>query len=153
MAEVDPITASQVKAIHVALAQQGIDDDTYRSMLRDGWGVHSCKQLDRHQAHRLIMRLHGGRTKPRTRRPITHPAKPPTLPVDAEKVIHLPTPKQVQLIHDLIHEIAWDHTDGYRRWLRTCLGIRKVRTKEDAHRVILGLRGLGRGGHAKVRHE
>ena len=146
-----PITKAQIKAIHVALHKQGIDDETYREMLDNEYGVSSCKALDRRQAHQLLNRLKVALTKPakpRTRRPIQNPAAPVA---NDDDVVYLATPKQNQLIYELIQEVAWDHADGYQRWLKTCLGLSKVRSRNDASRVIQGLRGLKKGGHAKLR--
>ena len=115
------ITTTQIRAIHAALHRHGIEDETYRELLHNEYGVDTCKDLDRRQASRLL--------------------------------VHLPTPKQFQLIHDLRREVAWDHADGYRRWLKTCLGLDKVVDRDDASRVIQGLKGLKRGGHARRRHD
>lgn len=142
------ITKSQIRAAHVALSRHGIDDDTYRALLDNEFGVKSCKELDRAQAHKLIMKLNGGRAKPRKRRPIKNPAQP--VPQHQDSVVYLATPAQCQLIYDLQQEISWDHTDGYQRWLKTCLGLDKVRDRDEASRVIQGLKGLKRGGHARA---
>ena len=49
-----PITKAQVRAIHVALHWLGIDDDTYRERLEHVYGVRTCKDLTRRQAHELL---------------------------------------------------------------------------------------------------
>ncbi len=51
------ITKAQIKSIHVALARQGIDDDTYRAKLRLLFNVSSCTQLNRRQASILLTSL------------------------------------------------------------------------------------------------
>ena len=144
------ITNAQKKCIKMAQRRLGMDDEDYRAMLDAQFGVRSCTRLSRRQAHRLIMHLHAGKAtdKDRTRRPIKNPAKPRQVDADGT-VVTLPTPKQYQFLHDLEREVAWDHADGYRRWLKTCLGLEKVRTRNEASQVIQGLKGLKRGGHKR----
>ena len=143
------ITKGQIRAIHVALHRQGIEDEVYRELLRNEYDVDTYKALDRRQAARLLVHLNG-KHKPRKRRPIRNPATP--VERSDGRVVYLPTPKQFQLIHDLQQEVAWDHADGYARWLKTCLGLDKVVDRDDASKVIQGLKGLKRGGHARRRH-
>ena len=143
------ITLAQVRAIHVGLNKRGIDDAVYRQMLDTGWGVDTCKDLDRGQASELLRRIHGGRRgpdKPPTRRRIRQPAQPSSLPKSG--VIRLASARQQRLINELVSEIRWESEDGYRRWLRRSLGIKQVRTAGEAFRVIEGLKGLKRHGHA-----
>ena len=140
------ISTAQVRAIKARQAQLGMDDDTYRALLDSEFGVRSCKDLDARQAHRLLLHLHGGQAKPRARRPVKNPAAPV---VHDGKVVRLPTPRQSALIDALVQEVAWDHADGYPRWRKTCLGLDKVCSRQDASRVIQGLKGLKRGGHAR----
>ena len=65
MAEVSrrPITPAQVRAIHVAISRSGIDDETYRGILYERYGVETSKALTRRQASELLSRL--GRPLPR----------------------------------------------------------------------------------------
>ena len=143
-----PITKPQIKAIHVALARQGIDDATYRAMLEVQFGVTTCKDLTTRQAHRLIMRLYGGTAyqRPRRHQPIKQPAaRAPSR--TAGKIVRLVSPGQQRLISALVAEIRWEAEGGYRRWLDRSLGLAQVRTTAEAARVIEGLKGLKRHGH------
>lgn len=63
-----PITPGQVKLIHVMLGKQGIDDDWYRELLEDLYGVDTCKKLTRKQANELLTRLGAGQ-KPKAAKP------------------------------------------------------------------------------------
>ena len=47
-------TAAQIKKIHALKGALALDDDTYRAMLADAFGVGSSKQLDLWQAGQLI---------------------------------------------------------------------------------------------------
>ena len=144
-----PITRAQIKSIHVALSRQGIDDDTYRLMLHNNYGVGTCKDLTRRQASDLLTRL-GRSTSPpaRRRQRIKNPATKPV--ANASGVAYLATPAQRQLIDAIAAEIRWECADGYKRWLKVSLGLDRVRTQSDAARVINGLKGLKRHGHARA---
>lgn len=138
-----PITAGQIRAIHAALSAQGIDDATYRDMLRSGWGAATCKHLSVSEANSLLNHLNGRRGRPRRRQPIRRPARPAAVQSKAG-VVRLPSPAQQQLIVALISEVQWRSAGGYRAWLKRSLGLKRVRTAEDAAQVINGLKGLKR---------
>ncbi len=144
-----PITAGQIRAIHAALSHRGIDDETYRAMLREHWQVDTCKALSRAQANALLNRLNGRRKPARRRQPIRKPHLPaPVRQAAGGNVVRLATRNQRDLIDALVSEIAW--TDGgYEAWLRQSLALSGVRTHDDAMRTIEGLKGLKRHGHAR----
>ena len=54
-----PITAPQVKKVHTLKSALAMDDDTYRAMIKSGFGVESSKCLDTRQAVRLIDAMEG----------------------------------------------------------------------------------------------
>ena len=137
-----PITKPQIRAIHVALHRKGIDDATYRDLLKRGWGANSCLDLTRAQASDLLLRL--GRSL--ARQPGEQPPRPPrAAPSPAPAgVTALPTPAQRKLIEDLAGEIEWMDGDGYRRWLFKSMRIRAVSTREQAGKVIEGLKAMRR---------
>ena len=148
-----PITKAQIKSIHVALSRRGIDDETYRHILDDRFGVATCKDLTRREASDLLTLL--GRHLPRppgtkphsgNRRPIREPAEPQPV---ADGVVRLATKAQRDLLDKLAGEIEWRTPGGYGRWLTASLGLARVRTSAEAARAIEGLRGLKRHGHAK----
>ncbi len=66
-------------------------------------------------------------------------------------MIKLATAPQRQFIAEMTTEIAWEVDDGYARWLGRSLGLVPVRTRDDANRVIEGLRGLKAHGHSRPR--
>lgn len=137
-----PITKPQIKAIHVALHRKGIDDATYRDLLERGWGAKSCLDLTRAQASDLLLRL----GRPLAREPgeqAPRPARERPKPAPAG-VTALPTPAQRQLIEDLVEEIGWMDEDGYRRWLFKSMRVRAVSTREQAAKVIEGLKAMRR---------
>ena len=136
-----PITKAQIKAIHVALARHGIEDDAYRQKLRLMFGVDTCKALSRKQATTLLKSL--GLPVPKPARK-ARPRGGLATRAQGGNVIALPTPAQVRFIGDLRREIVWDQDDGYLCWLRCFMGIDRIRTRADAARVIEGLKGVKR---------
>lgn len=139
-----PISKSQIRAIKCRQRGMGLDDDTYRGMLRERYGVESCTRLTMAEGHDLINHLYGG-PKPTKRRRVRKPAETP--PAGDGNVVSLPSPLQQKLIGALANEIEWETEDGYRRWLKRLLGLDRVRSARDASRVIEGLKGLKRHGH------
>lgn len=134
-----PITKTQIKAIHVALARQGIEDDIYRQKLRLMFGVETCKALSRQQATTLLKSL--GLPAPK---PARVARRGRATRAQGDNIIALPTPAQIQFIAALRREIVWHQDDGYSCWLRCYLGISRIRTRAEAARVIEGLKGVKR---------
>ena len=142
-----PITPGQVKLIHVMLGKQGIDDDDYRALLEELYGVDTCKKLTRKQANELLTRLGAGQ-KPKAAKPAkpTQPkAAKPAPRRRGSNVAALATPAQHQLIHDLIQEVKWrmrPPAAAYAAWLQNNQSLDKARTTTEAAKVIRGLKAL-----------
>ena len=141
------ITKAQIKAIHVALARQGIEDDIYRQKLQFMFDVGTCKALSRQQATTLLQSL--GLPAPKPVRQ-ARPRRGRATRAPGDNIIALPTPAQMQFIGDLRREIAWDQDDGYRCWLRCYMGIERIRTCAEAARVIEGLKGVKQSQQAGI---
>ncbi|MYC11913.1 MAG: regulatory protein GemA [Holophagales bacterium] len=145
------ITKGQIRAIHTALSALGIDDETYRALLRDEWDATSCKDLSRSEASELLDHLIGPmkKAKPRPVRMLTRSSaagkkeRPPRpLPPG---VARMASPAQRRLIDELRSEIEWRAGDaGYEVWLRRNMGLERVLTSSDAARVIEGLKAMKR---------
>ena len=131
------ITNAQIRAIKAACRHHGIDDDTYRFMLDESYGAGSCKDLTRAQANDLLNRLNvHRRRKPVRRKPVQKAAAPAPATTSGD-VVRLASPRQRQLIDQLVSEIRW--RTSYEAWLRKSLGMSRVLTAADAQRVIPGL--------------
>lgn len=141
----DPITPSQVRSIHVAVAALGLADADYRGLLRRRYGVDSCKGLDRRQASDLLASLgrpppgrpgRGGAGRGRRR--------------SAPNVVALATAAQRRYIAELAERVEWRAGGGLAAWMKASLGIEAVRTVEEASAVIEGLKAMCRraGRHA-----
>lgn len=127
-------TAKQVQLIHIAKQQLGICDDDYRNILHEYFKVRSSKDLTERQAERLIthFRLKGFRAS------TVRKAKP-----TGSNIVSLPTSFQLELIEVLKSNIVWKAgDDGYQLWLEKRMRLKRVRTKQDAAKVIEGLKGM-----------
>ena len=158
MAEISPtrpITPAQVRAIHVALHRQGIDDAAYRALLDMAFGVTTCKALTRRQASALLVKL--GRPLPRppgsgpaptARRRAARAAQAQATARASGPVVRLATPLQRVLIEELIAEAPWraPAAVAYPVWLQHNQGIRRVATFAQAAKVIEGLKAMKRRG-------
>ncbi len=149
-----PISSGQVKAIHVSLKAIGLDDETYRFMLNQKFGVTTCKDLNRKQAHELLNHL--APRRPRLTPKPKPPSKPkppqtskPKTPKSPDNLLHLASPAQHQLIHDLVREITWHTADGYKAWLKKNMRLERVVSQANAQKVITGLKGLKRHARPK----
>lgn len=152
-----PITPAQIKAIHVLAGRIGLDDEAYRAIIaRLGQGVTTSKDLTQREASAVIRELEGKLGQ----RPGSTAATPaiakaraatqrPKTPDSQGNVVALATPAQAGLIDNMITEIDWHQHGGFAAWLKRNMGIDKVQTKEQAQKVINGLKGLKRHGHAK----
>lgn len=156
-----PISKVQIRAIHTIRRAKGIDDDTYHLMLKNLYGVESCKALSRRQASRLLGRLAGRPYTPGGGKAAGAPvqAGPGASPRRKAAaggrrraalppgVAALATRAQRELIERLREEVGWDAEDGYGRWLLASFGLERVATLRQAQKVIEGLKGLKLHGH------
>ena len=139
-----PVTRAQIRAIHVAVARQGIENEDYRARLRAGWGVATSKALTRRQTSQLLHELHvpmpaapQKEYPPRPRRP-RRPA--------AWGAVRMISPAQRGLIEQLAAEIDWREPNGCRRWLRSNMGLERAASADQVARVIQGLLAMRRRG-------
>ncbi len=136
-----PIEKIQVKLIHIAKAQIGMDEDDYRLMLSGRYGKKSSKDLAYGQAHDLIefFKTLGFKLEPKKRERTAKRPAPGRLPGN---VVVLASRRQINLIEILKERVAWRYSDGYERWLSKFLKASPVRTASEARKVIEGLKGL-----------
>lgn len=100
-----PISKNQIKLIHTAKSQLGLDDNLYRDILLNLFGVSSSTELSVRQGIELIeyFRKHGF-----------------VLQKDRERknIIRLVTPAQRRLINVLSSRFPWKYKNGFELWLR-----------------------------------
>lgn len=132
-----PITKAQIRAVHAAARARGLTDDEYRDRLEAEAGVRTCKALSRRQAAAFLDGLAGRKRAPQRGRRL------PPAPAGTVRMI---TPAQRRLIGELVSEIDWRAPGGYRRWLRSSLGLERPATSSDGAKVIEGLLAMRRRG-------
>jgi hypothetical protein len=148
------IRPKQIRIIKMAQRRLGLDDATYRAMLRQGYGVDSCTRLNAVQADALIDRLQkqGFEFKPtkanrqwrkRThggglRRPVGTPRQ------GKDKVVTLATAAEIEKINAIASLISWRYENGLQLFLERRMGIKggRVRTADEAYRAIEGLKKM-----------
>lgn len=143
-----PITPQQLKTIHVGRRKLGMSDDDYRAFL-GRFGASSARDLTISQARKILdhMMAMGFTIQPaRPTPPDTRHAMTPT-PASHGNVVALPTGAQRRMIREMAGEISWRKEEGFQAWLEHNMGMKRIRTKEEAGRVIEGLKGLKRHEH------
>lgn len=154
----------QIKAIHALIAKIGIDDETYRRMLKERYQVTTCKALSHARAALLIDELKAKAGQ----RPATGPEISPARPVTARRTHTWPakaaisgqrrgtiTPKQQALIDALCVRLGWDQRrrDGF---CRKVLGRAWPQTNQEVTRLLNLLRAMGQrypGGYDRAQRE
>lgn len=157
----EPITPGQIRAIHSAIAALQWDDDLYRAMLREQYGVATCKALSRIQAGLLLDELARKKApqSPRSplyqrgvggdlKRPRTWPA--PMRQANPGQTI---TEKQQRYLDRLFYRLGWDQArrDGL---CKKVLGNVWPQTNGDVDRllrVLIPLTTRYPGGYDRAR--
>lgn len=132
-------TKKQRQLIKIAQKNLGLDDQIYREMLQAHFGVDSCTRLSRPQADRLIamFKQRGFRVKKKISE-----NPPRRRPRRAGNVVRLASAREQGKIAALRELIHWRIRDGFTAWLGARFSIERVRTAQDAWRVIEGLKNL-----------
>lgn len=164
------ISLRQIKAIHALISTIGIDDETYRRMLKERCQVATCKALSHARAALLIdeLKVKAGQrpaTRPEmsqartvtARRTHTWRASPPPPPSPlggggAGKGGKI-TPKQQALIDALFTRLGWDQRrrDGF---CRKVLGTPWPQSNGQVTKLLNLLRAMGQrypGGYDRAR--
>ena len=135
-----PISKKQIQLIHVAVSQLGMDDETYRAMLRDRYHLGaeqpSCKQLSYREASDLIDHLKsvGAQITPSRKsrgRATRRPGDPPT-------------PAQWEKIYAVAREITWrlPMQLALQGFARRMLGVAWPQTIREASDLIEHLKNM-----------
>lgn len=158
-----PATKTQIKCIHTLANKLRMEADAYHYLLaRHAEGVMHSNDLNRKQASAVITELAAkvNGTPAKAPAPVKSKARARTqgkskdAPITSrDNIVALATPPQRALIGHLIEEVVWHaHGGSYEAWLLKNQKLEKVATKEEARRVIEGLKGLKAHGHARSPH-
>lgn len=148
-----PIHPKQIQIIKLAQKELGLDDDTYRDLLEEMFGVRSCTALNLDQANELIDELQRkgfrliGKTRGRkVRAPRRSPGgKPIRATRECGNLVHLASADELAKIAAVAALVKWELSDGFTRWMRARFGLERVRTAGEAYKVIEGLKKLFEG--------
>lgn len=119
------ITKAQLAMLHVAKAQLGLDDDTYRDVLKARGGVQSARDLDEAGFERTLAHfvacgfVASGRRFQRAPATGTHP-----------------TPKQLGLIRAQWTRLGWEDTERQRAFCQRFVGAPWPQTRQAASKLI-----------------
>jgi hypothetical protein len=142
-------TPKQIKLIHIAKGQLGLDDDTYRDALREMFGAGSSKDLSPAQADQLLdeFKHRGFRIVSRHPRPARR--------AKGKNVVHLASQAEIDKLNAVASLIKWQYADGLQRFLERRLRIKggKVRTAGEAYRAIEALKKFFENGMKKAHGE
>lgn len=138
------IDGKQVQLIHVAKAKLGLSDDDYRLIIRTQTKKESCKELTYVQASHLIdyFKTLGFSIKRRYRTPDRGAHRRNRRRHLPGNVVFLPSFYQIEMVEALAAKIAWRVEGGYLLWLKKYMKIARIRTAEEAEKVIEGLKGM-----------
>ena len=151
------IRPKQIQIIKMAQRDLGLDDATYRAMLRESYGVDSCTRLTIAQANALIDRFQakGFAFKPiKPRSPVRKQwtqgnwgggnPRPAGVPRKTGKVVNLASAAEIEKINAIASLISWRYENGLKLFLSKRMGIKggTVRTAGEAYRAIEGLKKM-----------
>lgn len=143
------ITKEQIKYIKTVQRRHQPDDDEYRGMLENRFGVTSCTQLTCAQAGRLIdLYIKWGWTSFRNQESEFRSQnsggriQEAKVPRRSGNMVKMVSPAQKKKIGALADMIEWRVKDGLTRWIAKRFKIDKIKTAQQAWQVIEGLKKM-----------
>ena len=135
--------------IHIAKKQLGLDDDTYRAMLERVAGVGSAADLDAAGRRKVLTHLRKAGFRATSRRSAYRAPKKP-MPRQKGNMVRLASGAQHEKIAALARLIEWRTENGLARWLFKRYSIQRVKTAQEAFKVIEGLKKMFENQMAKA---
>jgi len=139
------ITTAQLRLLHLAPKQLGMDDDAFKMILKDLTGKTSRASLTGREAGRVIDALVNRYGFAIARRPRRQGYRRRAAPRKSGNVVSLASADELDKIEALARLVEWRAEHGFAGWLRSRMGIERVRTAEDAYKVIEGLKKMFEG--------
>jgi len=143
-----PIDATQMKLIHIAQSQLGLPEDDYRMIIESQTKgkKQSSKELTYVEADRLINYFKTLGFKIKAKKSRTRPARVERqwrrAKRDYSNVYVLPSKDQLNMIETLKDKISWRVEGGFKLWLAKYMKIDRIKTDQEAEKVIEGLKGM-----------
>jgi hypothetical protein len=154
-AKARPSTKKQRQAIAVGCSRIGIDAELRHLMLKERFGVESSTLLTCAQASEFLDELRGrgfagaGKNtwRPRREKQASVYAKqkrsvPCVERRQGAKVVRMASPEELEKIAALAGLIEWRVENGLALWMKSRMGVDRVRTAHDAWLVIEGLKKM-----------
>lgn len=126
------LTREQLAVIHVAKKELQLDDDLYRTILRQAAGVSSSKDLDTQGFDRVMSRMKQLGFKRQASRKTRQPK-------DGQALV---LPSQMELISQLYDHLGWDDRDRRVGFNRRQIRKPWPQTRLEANKVIEGLKAM-----------
>lgn len=145
------ISPAQLRLLHLAPKQLGMDDDSFKTILTDLTGKTSRADLSGREAGRVIDELKVRYGFKVTSTPGSRRYNHRAVPRKPGKVVALASIEEHDKIEALTGLITWRVEGGYQAWLEKRMHIAKVKTADEAYRVIEGLKKMFEN-HMKKEH-
>jgi len=147
-----PSTKSQRQLIGIACSQLGIDKSLKEDMLLARYGQASTCDISKAEADHFLkeLRARGFRVVRKGKGQRRRPARQ-TIPRADGKTVAMVSKVEIAKIAALSALVPWRLENGLELWMKKRLGIEKIRTGNDAYRVIEGLKKMF-ANHMKKEH-
>lgn len=134
------MTTQQLAVLHVAKKQLGLDDDTYRDILKAHAGVRSAKDLDTDGFENVMryLKLELG-FRPTGKAFVKEAVAPGDLP----------TPKQLGALRGLYERLGWTDTARQRAFNERVIKSVWPQTRRDASKLIEALKNMNRRDYSE----
>jgi hypothetical protein len=146
------IDPKAVKFIHTAVSRLLLNDQDYRTLLKERYGASTCKALTRAQGDDLVhyFKSLGFGKEPKRKFNCWYctPRPRDTRPIP-EGVIYPVSSAQLAVIDELSKAVKWNDPAGFAKWLLKYFSISKIEWSPQASAVIVGLKGLLRSRKQK----
>lgn len=147
------IDAKQIKLIHIAKSQLGLDDENYRAIIsgQTQGKKTSSIELTYAEADAVInyMIRQGFRIKEKyvsgeqaSKRSYRYQGKSRRAVTTSGNLYCLASHDQLKMVNALAGQIQWRVEDGFHRWMKKYIKIDRIKTEEEASAVIEGLKGM-----------
>jgi len=139
-----PSTKTQRQLIAIGCSSLGISAEMRHEMLeqRFGQGKDSSTKISKIQAENFLRELVSRGFKIKRRRPAPGGSRSGPATARAKNVVKMASPAQREKIHVLAGLIQWRVKDGLTRWLEKRFTLDRIRTAQQAYKVIEGLKKM-----------
>lgn len=131
-----PLNNSQKALLHVAKADLGLEDDTYRDILRSIAGVESSKDMTPIDFERVMARMKELGFKGQ------RPHRPAKIRAASRDPLALPSPAQLHRLNTLFEELGWYQNERRVAFCKRMLRKPWPQTRQEANKIIEALKAM-----------